>query len=337
MVIAVDAMGGDLYPKIPVLGAIKAVNEKQIQVVLVGDEPSIKKELENCKYDAKLVDIVHATQVIDMDENVASALRSKKDSSMRVCYNLHRDGVVQGVVSAGHSGAMLAIGKFVLKTIKGIDRPCISAMLPTLREDDRVLLVDAGANMDCTPEHLLQFAILGDVYMEHIHRKENPRIGLLNVGAEEGKGDERSKKAYELLKKCPLNFVGNIEGKEFFNGDVEIVVTDGFAGNILLKSVQGAANFVKEIISKEIKSSQIAKIGAVFLNPVFKSVKKKTNYAEYGGAPLLGLRGNGIVCHGKSNQEALLFGINFANWAAEAHLVERMEEKLVEYKEYLNS
>ena len=329
MAIAIDAMGGDLYPKIPVLGAIKAVNEKKIPVVLVGDEPEIKKELDKCSYNKKLVEIVHTTEIVGMDEHVASALRTKKNSSMRVCYDLHKKGDVKGVVSAGNSGAMLAIGRFVLKTIKGIDRPCISALLPSIKE--KVLLVDAGANMDCSPENLLQFAILGDVYMEHIHQRVNPRIGLLNVGAEEGKGDERTKSAYDLLKNSSLNFVGNIEGKEFFNGDIDIVVTDGFAGNILLKSVQGAANFVKDILEEEIRKSTISKLGALLMMPALKGIKKRTYYAEYGGAPLLGLKGNGIVCHGKSNPDALLFGINFAKWAADANLVERMEEKTLNY------
>ena len=334
MTIAIDAMGGDLFPKNPVLGAIKAVNEKNISVILVGDEPAIKKELDGLRFNSQKVEIVHTTQIVDMDEPVASALRSKRKSSMRVCYNLHKSGDAEGVVSAGNSGAMLAIGRFVLKTIPGIDRPCISALLPSLKSN-KVLLVDAGANMDCTPEHLLQFAILGDVYMENIHSVKHPRIGLLNVGAEEGKGDELSKGAYDLIKSSSLNFLGNIEGKEFFNGDIDIVVTDGFAGNVLLKSVQGAAHFVTNALKQEIKKSLSAKVGAMLMMPAFKGLRKRTNYAEFGGAPLLGLKGNGIVCHGGSNPEALLFGINFAEWAAQAKLVERMEEKILEYNDIL--
>jgi glycerol-3-phosphate acyltransferase PlsX len=196
--------------------------------------------------------------------------------------------------------------------------------------------VDAGANMDCAPENLLQFAILGDVYMEHIHSVKNPRIGLLNVGAEEGKGDERSREAYKLLKDSSMNFVGNIEGKEFFDGDLDIVVTDGFSGNVLLKSVQGAAKFVTKALKQEIEQSVSSKIGAIMMKKAFNGLKKRIDYAQFGGAPLLGLKGNSIVCHGSSNPEALLFGINFANWAAESRLVERMEEKVLEYQEDLS-
>ncbi|PCI27109.1 MAG: phosphate--acyl-ACP acyltransferase [SAR324 cluster bacterium] len=335
MAIAVDVMGGDLYPQNPIHGAIKAVNEKNIDVVLVGDESCIKKELDRHSFDSKKVEIVHATQVIAMDEPIASAMRSKRDSSMRVCFNLHKKKEVSGVVSAGSSGAMLAIGRFVLKTIPGIDRPCISALLPSIK-DKKVLLVDAGANMDCSPQNLFQFAILGDVYMRHILSVENPAIGLLNIGSEEGKGDERSKHAYSLLKDSSLNFTGNIEGKDFFKGNSDVVVTDGFAGNVLLKSVQGAASYIKAVLEEEIKRSKRSLLGALLMKPAFRGLKKRSDYAEFGGAPLLGLRGNAIVCHGGSNPEALLFGINFAHWAAEAHLVERMEEKILEFQDTLS-
>lgn len=333
MKIAIDAMGGDIYPANPVLGAIQAVNQNDIEVVLVGDEPRIKEVLDGCKYDTRKVEIVHTTQIVGMDEAVASALRLKRNSSMRVCYDLHKKGEVDGIVSAGNSGAMLALGHFVLKPIAGIDRPCISALLPSLKE--KVLLLDAGANMDCTPEHLLQFAILGHVYMKFIHSIENPRVGLLNIGSEEGKGDERSKSAYDLLKKSTLNFVGNIEGKEFFHGDVDVVVTDGFAGNVLLKSVQGAANYVSTLLKQEIQKSFMSKIGALFMRQAFEGMKKRTYYAQFGGAPLLGLRGVSVVCHGASNPDAVQFGINFAKWAAEAHLGERVEKKIAEYKDIL--
>ena len=335
MTIAIDAMGGDLFPKNPVLGAVKAVTEKNIGVILVGDEAAIKRELEGCRYNTRKIEIIHASQVVEMDEPIATAMRSKRDSSMRVCYKLHKNGDATGIVSAGNSGAMLAIGRFMLKTIPGIDRPCISALLPSLKQK-KVLLVDSGANMDSTPGNLLQFAILGDVYMQHIHSVKNPKVGLLNVGSEEGKGDELTKAAYKLLKSTKMNFVGNIEGKEFFDGDLDIVVTDGFAGNVLLKSVQGAASFVTKALKQEIEKSFFSKIGAIFMKRAFDGLRKRTDYAEFGGAPLLGLRGNGIVCHGGSNPDALLFGINFANWAAKTRLVERMEEKILEYRDILN-
>lgn len=335
MTIALDAMGGDFYPKVPVEAALLAIKEKNIPIVLVGDEEAIKKELQGKSYDASMLEIVHASQVVEMDENVVSALKNKKDSSMRVCYNLHKEGRVQGVVSAGSSGAMLAIGRFVLKTLPGIDRPCISALLPSLKE--MVLLVDSGANTDCSPENLLQFGILGSIYMEHIHDRQNPRVGLLNIGSEEGKGDELAKKSYELLKASPLNFAGNIEGKEFFDGNVDLVVCDGFSGNVLLKSVQGAAKYITSVLKEEIMKSTRAKVGAAMMKPAFDGLKKRVAYENFNGAPLLGLKGNGIVCHGSSSPEALLFGITFAHWAAQANLVERMQEKIVDFQEILKS
>ncbi len=330
MAIAIDVMGGDIFPQNPIEGAIKAVNDNNIDVVLVGDEEVIKKALVQYKYNSKKVSIVHASQVISMDEPVASAMRNKRDSSMRVCFNLHKKGDVSGVVSAGSSGAMLAIGRFVLKTINGIDRPCISALIPSVKE--QVLLVDAGANTDCTPEILLQFGLLGEVYMKHIHSLSKPRVGLLNIGSEEGKGDELTKSAYHLLKKSPLNFVGNIEGKEFFRGEIDVVVTDGFAGNVFLKSIQGAAWFIQTVLGEEARKSVGSSLGALLMKPAFKGLKKRSDYANFGGAPLLGLRGNAVVCHGSSSPDALLFGINFAQWAAEANLVDRMEEEVLEYQ-----
>ncbi len=333
MPIAIDAMGGDLFPQTPVSGAVTAVKEKNIDVILVGNEPGIKHELDKHRYNSRKIEIVHSTEIIQMNDPVVSALRSKKDSSMRVCFDLHKKGDAAGVVSAGNSGAMLAIGRFVLKTIPNIDRPCISALLPSVNKN--VLLLDAGANINCTPENLYQFAVLGSVYMEQIHTIKNPRIGLLNIGTEEGKGDDRSKKAYELLKASSLNFIGNIEGKEFFDGEIDVVVCDGFAGNVLLKSVQGAADFVKKIIKQEIKHSLLTRLGALFLWPAWQRLKKQTDYAEFGGAPLLGLKGNSIVCHGGSNSKAIAFGINFAHWANKTCLVQRMEEKILEYQEML--
>ncbi|MDX2471507.1 MAG: phosphate acyltransferase PlsX [SAR324 cluster bacterium] len=333
MTIAVDIMGGDFYPQNPVEGALQAVKDKGISVVLVGDEALIKKELEGKNYNASKVNIHHTTQVVEMKEPIVSALKTKKDSSMRVCYNLHKAGEVDGVVSAGNSGAMLAIGRFVLKTLPGIDRPCISALMPTLKEN--ILLVDAGANMDCTPNQIFQFAILGSLYMQYIHGRENPRVGLLNIGGEEGKGDELSRGAFEILKNSPLNFQGNIEGKQYFDGHIDVVTCDGFAGNVLLKSTQGTAKYIKALLKEEIGKSLISMAGALLMSKAFKGLKKRTDYAEFGGAPLLGLKGNGIVCHGSSNPHAIFYGINFAQWAGDAKLVERMEEKIVEFQELL--
>jgi glycerol-3-phosphate acyltransferase PlsX len=333
MPIAIDAMGGDFYPQHPVSGAVKAVRENGIRVILVGQQNLIKKELEKHRFDAQKIDIVHAPEIVEMSDPIITALRKKRHSSMRVCFDLVKQGEVNGIVSAGNSGAMLAMGHFVLKTIAGIDRPCISALLPSRKE--KVLLVDAGANIDCSPHNLLQFAILGSIYMESIHQIENPKIGLLNIGGEEGKGDERSRITYELLKKSSLNFVGNIEGKEFFQGNIDVVVTDGFAGNVLLKSVQGAVDFVKQMVTEEIKTSILARLGAMLMIRSLLLLKKRTDYAKFGGAPLLGLKGNAIVCHGSSNSRALAFGIKFAHWAHQCGLVQKLEEVVLQQQELL--
>ena len=315
MTIAIDAMGGDTFPENPVRGAIKAATELKIQVLLVGDEQLVKSELDKYCRDCSRIEIVHSSQVIEMDEPVASALRNKKNASMRVCYDLHKSGAADGVVSAGNSGAMLAVGRFVL--------------------GGKVLLVDAGANIDCTSEQLLQFAILGHIYMSEFHNVPSPRIGLLNVGSEEGKGDERRKKTFDLLKAAPLNFIGNIEGEDFFSGDVDIVVTDGFAGNILLKSVQAAAAFTVKLITNEVSQSLQARFGALWLRKPFRRLKKQISYAESGGAPLIGLQGNGIVCHGKSNPDAIGFGIRLARKAADERWAERIGERITGFHEYL--
>jgi len=333
MTIAIDAMGGDAFPENPIQGAVKAANESKIQVALVGDETAIKAKLDKHRVNRSRIEIVHASQVIDMDEHIASALRTKKDASMRVCFDMHKSGKVDGVVSAGNSGAMLAIGRFVLKMIPGISRPCISAILPSL--GGKVLLIDAGANIDCTPEQLCQFAILGNIYLSDFYGVPSPRIGLLNVGSEEGKGDERRKKTFDMLKESSLNFIGNVEGEDFFSGDVDIVVTDGFAGNILLKSVQAAASFTVKLTAEEMQRSLLARFGALWLKPSLRRLKKRINYAEFGGAPLVGLRGNGIICHGKSNPDAINFGVGLAQKAADERWAERMGEAVLAYQTIL--
>jgi len=333
MVIAIDAMGGDLFPKNPVSGAVKAVNENDISVILVGDEIALKKELDRHRYKTNKVEIVHAPQIVEMDETISSALRKKKNSSMWYCYEMHKKGDVQGVVSAGNSGAMLAIGRFVMKMIPHVHRPCISAILPSMKGN--VLLVDAGANTDCSTRQLAQFAVLGHVYMKNFFSVPSPRIGLLNVGSEAGKGDEIRKETYGILKESSLNFIGNIEGEDFFNGDIDVVVTDGFAGNILLKSVQAAASFLKNTLKQEIQKSLLTQAGAFLLKSSLERLQKKTDYAEFGGAPLLGLAGNSVICHGKSNPQAIQFGIEFAQWAADVHMATEMEERMEEFKQLL--
>lgn len=323
-------MGGDFYPQNPVLGAIAAVRAHKADVILVGDQSRIRQELARYRFDYRKLEIVNAAETVEMSDGVINALRKKKHSSMRICFDLVKSGAADGVVSAGNSGAMLAIGHYVLKTVAGVDRPCISALLPSNKHT--VLLVDAGANVDCSPQNLLQFAILGSSYREAIHGINHPKIGLLNIGSEEGKGDERSKITYHLLKQSSLNFIGNIEGKEFFSADVDVVVTDGFAGNVLLKSVQGAADFVKRLFKAEIDRSLLARFGSLLMAGAYNRLKSRTDYAHFGGAPLLGLRGNAIVCHGSSNPQAIAFGIRFSQWAHQCRLKEKLEEALLSHQ-----
>jgi phosphate acyltransferase len=333
MAIAVDAMGGDVSPRNPVLGAVKAARDRKIDVLLVGDETAIRNELSRCDEDTDRIEIVPAAQAISMDESVAAALRTKRQSSLRICFDLHRQGAAEGVVSAGNSGAVLAIGRHVLKMLPGINRPCISAMLPSL--GGKVLLIDAGANTDCTPRQLLQFAVLGHLYLSEFHGVSAPRIGLLNVGTEEGKGDDRRRRTYDQLKASPLCFVGNIEGESIFNGDIDIILTDGFAGNILLKSVQAAAGYLMMVLKQEIDRPVLPNTETSFLSAILDRIGRRTDYAEFGGAPLLGIRGNAIVCHGKSNPEAISFGIGLAQWAAREGLAERLQQKIASYSELL--
>lgn len=335
MTIAIDVMGGDFAPKIPVVAAINYTQQEKRKVILVGDKPAIQRELDQLTFDPTKVDIAHAEQQILMTESVLDAMRGKRKSSMRIAYDLHKTGEAQAVVSAGHSGAMLALGKFVLKTIQGIERPCIGAILPS--NQGHVLLADAGANLGCTAEQLLQFAILCDVYINALFKTEHPRIGLLNIGKESNKGDEVLQHAYQLLEASSLNFKGNIEGKEFFDHEVDAVVADGFAGNILLKSVQGAAKFIKTMLKNEINSSWAARGGALLMSGAFNRLRKRIDYEAYNGALLLGLKGVSVVCHGSSNVLAMNHAYNFAHKTAEAGIGPRVEEKVLANFELLKS
>ncbi|RXT15075.1 phosphate acyltransferase PlsX [Ammoniphilus sp. CFH 90114] len=304
MRIAVDAMGGDHAPQAIVEGALQAAKTlPNIHILLVGDESKIipllgGKALAN-------IEIIHASEVITPDEKEpAKAIRRKKDSSMAVALDLVKDRQADGVISAGNTGAFMSGGVFKTKRIEGVERPALAPILPTL-EGTGTLVLDVGANMDAKPEHLLQYAIMGNIYARDVMAIAKPRIGLLNVGTEELKGNELTKEAFALFEKQSFHFIGNIEARDIPFGVCDVVICDGFSGNILLKSMEGIANAVFQVMKDEFSSSLISKFGAALLKPSLRGIKRKMDYTEYGGAPLLGLQGTCIKAHGSSNAHAV--------------------------------
>jgi glycerol-3-phosphate acyltransferase PlsX len=328
MRIAVDAMGGDNAPVVEVEGAVAAAREFGIPVTLVGDTDKVRQEL--AKHDCKGLDIVvqHAGEVVGMNDSASDAVRKKKDSSIRVAFELVKLGDAEAVVSAGNSGATMAAGMFVLKRLKGIDRPAIAQIFPTLR--GKTLVLDIGGNVDCKALHLVQFAIMGEVYARHVMGLENPRIGLLSNGEEESKGNELTRETHSVLKKIPLLYTGYVEGRDIFNGTVDVVVCDGFVGNVVLKLSEGLAEAVGKMLREEIQKSFLSKLGYLLCRNAFNNFKKKVDYAEYGGAPLLGIDGVGMICHGGSNTKAIKNAIRFAHEYVQKGVNKRMAEKLEE-------
>ncbi len=304
MRIALDAMGGDYAPAATVEGAIDALAENNgISVVLVGDEPAIKTEIEKKKYSGSQVTVRHASQVVEMDESPLTAIRRKKDSSIKVAIDLVKDGHADAMVSAGNSGVVMATSLLVLGKLPGVERPAIAAVMPSLR--DHFVLIDAGANVDCKPVHLHQFAVMGKAYARFIFNIDNPKIGLLGIGEEDAKGNELTKESFKLLKNANMNFIGNIEGKDVFEGEADVVVCDGFVGNIALKIAEGLGETMLKMLKREIMDRSTGKLGAFILKDALKSFKKKTDYSEYGGAPLLGLSSPCIIGHGRSTSKAI--------------------------------
>lgn len=310
ILVAVDAMGGDNAPAIEVEGAVAASREWGIAIVLVGDRSRIEDELKKHDIRGLPISIHHASEVVGMHDSASDAVRKKKDSSVRVAFNLVRDGAASAVVSAGNSGATMAAGMFVLKRMAGIDRPAIATIMPNLK--DQTLVLDVGGNVDCKPLHLAQFALMGEVYSRQVLGKERPRVGLLSNGEEESKGNELTREAHRLLKGAPFNFVGYVEGRDIYNGTVDVVVCDGFVGNVVLKVSEGLSEAIGTMLRREISSRFWAKVGFLLANPAFRSFKKRIDYAEYGGAPLLGIDGTGMICHGGSSVRAIKNAIRMA-------------------------
>jgi glycerol-3-phosphate acyltransferase PlsX len=304
MRVALDAMGGDYAPSVNIEGAVETVNEHvDIDVILVGNESVIEKELQNKRYHASRISVRHASQVIDMHESSTAAIRRKKDSSIRVGIDLVKSGKADAFVSAGHSGVVMATSLLLLGRSEGVDRPAIATIMPTLK--DTFILVDAGANVDSKPENLLQFALMGNTYCKLVLNRARPRVGLLSIGEEDTKGNELTKEAFKLLKETQLNFIGNVEGKDIFTGKADVVVCDGFIGNIALKISEGLAETILKMLKREITSVSTGRVGYLLMKPAIRNFKKRTDYDEYGGAPLLGINGSCIISHGRSTSKAI--------------------------------
>ncbi|MGE4545889.1 MAG: phosphate acyltransferase PlsX [Pedobacter sp.] len=326
IVVAVDAMGGDNAPEVEVEGAVAAAREWKIPVVLVGDQVRLEEALSRYPVSGLDITIQHASEVVGMHDSPSDAVRKKKDSSIRVAFELLRRGDVHAVVSAGNSGATMAVGMFLLKRIPGIDRPAIATILPNKKS--QTVLLDGGANVDCKPIHLAQFGTMGAVYAKFMLGKNRPKVGVLSNGEEESKGNELAREAHKLLKHSTLNYIGFVEGRDVFSGDVDVVVCDGFVGNVVLKVSEGLSEAIGDMLKGEIKQRFLAKLGYLLARPAFRAFKKKVDYAEYGGAPLLGIQGTGMICHGGSNARAIKNAIHMARESVSQRINERLITQL---------
>lgn len=325
--VVVDAMGGDLAPDAVVKGALAAHRENLAEVILVGDETRIRPLLGS---DVSL-EVVHTTTWVDMDESPSTVLRRKKDSSVSVAFQMLKAGRVQAVVSAGNSGAIMAFGIFTLGRIPGVDRPAIMTINPSINGGIASILLDAGGNVDCKATHLAQFAILGNVFARYVLGIESPRIGLLSNGEEETKGNELTRDANSLLKAMGLNYMGYVEGTDLHNGRADVVITDGFVGNVALKTSEGTAEAIGRFFKERIGSSFRRKLGYLLMGDVFRELARTVDYAEYGGAPLLGVDGVSIICHGRSNERAIRNAVRIAAEFVEKKLNDHMNETMAEY------
>jgi len=331
MAIAVDAMGGDDAPEAIVSGAVSAARDKKIPVILVGDEHRISALLNENRSVPSLVNIRHASQVVGMADSPSVALRRFRDSSIRVAFELVTRGEAEAVVSAGNSGATMAAAMFVLKRIEGVERPAIATFHPTV--NGYSLLLDAGGNVDCKAFHLVQFAIMGAIFARRVSKKENPRVGILSNGSEESKGNELTREAHLIMKRSGLNYIGLVEGREVYNGSADVVVCDGFVGNVGLKMSEGLAEVLDRMFRDNIRKSLRAKLGYLLMKDVFREVAKKGDYSEYGGAPLVGIDGTCIICHGSSSAKAITNAIGLAKNMTDSQLNRFLTEGLAKNEE----
>ena len=303
-------MGGDFAPAETVAGAVLASRELRVPIRLVGREPDIRSELRHHRTAGLPIEIVPASEIVAMDESPVTAFRRKKDSSLHVAASLARDGTVQAIVSAGNTGAVMTTMKMLCGVLEGVERPALCAVVPNLHGPS--VWLDVGANVDCKPVHLVQFAIMGHLYAREVLGLANPRVGLMSIGEEDGKGNDVTREAFRSLKETSLNFIGNVEGRDIFSGKADVIVCDGFIGNVSLKAVESASEALMHFMKDEISKSFLAKMGYLLARPAFKAFRRKVDYAEYGGVPLLGLRGTAIVCHGGSSARAIKNAVRVA-------------------------
>jgi len=325
--IAVDAMGGDHAPRPEVEGSVLAARELGVRVVLVGQPSVIRAELAKHAVPNLPIEIVPASEVIAMDDHPAQAFRRKKDSSVHVAARLVREAKADGLVSAGNTGAVMTVARFLLGTLESVDRVALAAPFPNAKSKVSVLL-DVGANVDSKPEHLVQFAVMGEIYHRATFGSKRPRVGLLSIGEEESKGNELTREVHNRLKKSSMHYVGNVEGGDLFSGEVDVIVCDGFIGNIALKICEGLAFQIFGLLKKSLKSSLMSQVGAMLSQGAFQGLKKTIDYTEYGGAPLLGVRGVCVIGHGRSNANAVKNAIRVAAGLARARMNEKIEQEL---------
>ena len=328
MKIALDAMGGDSAPEVVVQGAIDACRNNPLEVVLVGDREAIKGPLGSDR-GLRGVEVHHCKDRVLMEESPMKAVRRKKEASVRVAFELAREGFVDAVVSAGNSGATLAAAILVLGRIEGVERPAFASVFPG--EKGNVILIDVGANVDCRPIHLFQFGIMARAFAVSCLGMEDPCIGLLSIGEEGGKGNEQVRQAHSLYKASDLNFVGNVEGRDIFSGDVQIIVCDGFVGNVALKLTEGMADAVTKMMDREIDASLLGEEGLAFGRELLRRVKEKLDHEEYGGAPVLGIKGVGIVCHGDSSAKSISSALLMADHYAKNNIPLRLTEEMAQF------
>jgi glycerol-3-phosphate acyltransferase PlsX len=325
--IAVDGMGTDGAPQPEVEGAILAARQKLAEILLVGPQDLLKRELARREARGLPIEIVHASEAVTMDDEGAKAFRRKRDSSIRVAARLVRDGKADGLVSAGNTAAVMTTAKILLGSLEGVERPALAAVFPT-STGKAAVLVDVGANVDCRPYNLGQFAVMGEIYYRVIFGVARPRVGLLSIGQEEHKGNDLTREAFLLLKQLPLNFVGNVEGRDLYNGRVEVIVCDGFIGNVALKISEGVIEAVSSMLKEALSSTLSSKVGYVLSRKAFQHFKKRVDYSEYGGAPLLGVRGVCIICHGGSNANAIKNAVRVAAELVAGRVNEKIEREL---------
>jgi glycerol-3-phosphate acyltransferase PlsX len=322
-------MGGDAGPAVNVEGAVAAVRELGLGVILVGVQEEIRRHLDRHNVSDLPIKIRHASEIVEMDDSPSTALRKKKDSSIRVAVDLVKNGDADAVVSAGNTGAVMAITLVVLGPLAGVERPAIAAVLPTLA--GHAILLDVGANVDCKPRHLVQFAIMGNVYARQVLGKVRPRVGLLSIGEEESKGNELTKEAFRALEEEPgIEFIGNVEGVDLFNGHADVVVCDGFTGNVALKIGESVAETVMALIREEVTADLRSRAGALLLKPAFRRLHRRLDYSEIGGAPLLGVNGITIISHGRSSAKAIRNALRVAADCVRSRVLDNIREGIAE-------